>query len=229
MKLKNILLAVIFLGITSSVFAQTWYLTNLDFGMPTLNYTGTAGLWDDGAGNYRVGLPPAGANLVITAATLNLNSPGLSFTNVEVLSDGELDIPAGITLTVTNDITVNGTFRCDGAVICGNNFVMNGTPNTFFTPGTTLQVDGDLTVVSGATVNLTGSTVDVGGTFTVTDDGSVVTIIDADFPGAEPTGCIACLIGEIPAVPVPMWAIFGAFGLIGLFVIYSYKRKNAIA
>jgi len=204
-KMKKIIfsLIVVLLGFSASYSATFYYMGAGG------NFSTSAGDWHSPAiGTPVGGLPGAGDDIIVWEPGLIIDA-NQTFNSVIIDGAGSMEIATGVSVIVTTNMNVDGVF---------------------ISSGVSLVVNGSFTVNISADTQFLNGTLDVIGTFLV-NDGSTVNITSTTLPHSTPTGCLACVTGPgaPAAVPVPMWAIFVAFGLIGMFVIYRYKRKTVVA
>lgn len=170
-------------------------------------------------------------------ATVTVSAPTFAPTDDTSLSGSqsyaEVTIPAGVTVTVTEDLTINvtgavtieGTItgECVDITINGQSTVtIQGTINNGCTQGQTETAD--LTIVGDGDLTLENASFEVGGNVTISND---PTLTDADFPeaGAEFSSAPAaadasslagtCRASNTVFLPSPPQAEVGADGQNG--------------
>jgi len=131
-------------------------------------------------------------------------------------------MPDGVLPAAGSNIIIDASTLTMDVPISFTSINVTGAPGGLAVNNTTLTVTGAFTV-SGILSSATGSTISVGGAFTIATGGQA-NVPGVNFPNAKPSGAGAIT----PPVPVSPWAIVAFFGILAAFAYYKI-RKRAIA
>ncbi|MCF6212547.1 MAG: T9SS type A sorting domain-containing protein [Flavobacteriaceae bacterium] len=105
-------------------------LGDVDFGIiPFISWTGTTDTNWNTSGNWDVGVPSAGFNAYIPNQANNpiVNTNGMTCKNLKITTGSTLTIAAGKSLTLSDDLTNNGTFIINSDANSSGSLIVSGT------------------------------------------------------------------------------------------------------